>query len=136
MAQANGFEVFPTPVKGSLANYENIDNHQSGIHDYFKYLKYAFGRTTDIACNYIRRGRMSRADALEVVKERDGAYPHNYMGKSLGDILSEIDMTMDEFDDVCDRFSNKSLFCADADGKLIKDKSGRPVKINYDNNVG
>ena len=40
IAQAHGFETYPQPVEGSLVNYENLDNDQTGIHDYFKFLKY------------------------------------------------------------------------------------------------
>ena len=36
-------------------NYENLDNHQTGIHDYFKFLKFGFARATDIACLHVRR---------------------------------------------------------------------------------
>ena len=61
LAQAHGFETSRTTVEGSLVNYENLDNHQTGIHDYFKFLKFGFGRATDIACLHIRRGRLSRA---------------------------------------------------------------------------
>ncbi len=39
-AQANGFETLPQPVEGSMVNYENLDNPQTGIHDYFKFLKF------------------------------------------------------------------------------------------------
>ncbi len=51
-----------------MVNYENLDNHQTGIHDYFKFLKFGFGRATDLACLHIRRGRLTRADGLEAVK--------------------------------------------------------------------
>jgi N-acetyl sugar amidotransferase len=54
-AQAYGFEMSPNCVEGSLTNYENLDNYQTGIHDYFKYLKFGFGRATDIANNHLRR---------------------------------------------------------------------------------
>jgi len=43
IAQGYGFETKGTVVEGSLANYENLDNYQTGIHDYFKYLKFGFG---------------------------------------------------------------------------------------------
>ena len=46
-----------------MVNYENLDNHQTGIHDYFKFLKFGFGRATDIACLHVRRGRITREDA-------------------------------------------------------------------------
>ena len=133
ISQAYGFESHPTLVEGSLANYENLDNHQTGIHDYFKYLKFGFGRATDIANNHIRRGRLMRPDALEMVKRHDGMYPHTYLGRSLEDILREIDMTIDEFNKVCDRFTNKRLFQSDARGNLLRDKGFRLIKTNADN---
>ena len=58
--QAHGFETYHKAVEGSIVNYENLDNDQTGIHDYFKFLKYGFGRATDLACLHIRRGRLRR----------------------------------------------------------------------------
>ncbi len=132
-AQAHGFETRPTTVEGSLANYENLDNYQTGIHDYFKYLKFGFGRATDIACNHIRRGRLTRSDALWLVRRHDGVFPWTCLGRPIEDVLAEIDMTLDEFLKICDRFTNKKLFRRGDDGSLIKDREGNLTKINYDN---
>jgi hypothetical protein len=49
VAQVNGFQTYHKVVEGSMVNYENLDNHQTGIHDYFKFLKFGFGRATDLA---------------------------------------------------------------------------------------
>lgn len=132
-AQAYGFETFPHVVEGSLTSYENLDNYQTGIHDYFKFLKYGFGRATDIANNHIRRGRLARSDAVEMIKRCDGTYPHTYLGRPLREILAEIDMKVEEFDQVCDRFTNKRLFVRDNQGGLERDGRRNLVKINYDN---
>ena len=129
ISQGYGFETFPTMVEGALANYENLDNQQMGIHDYFKYLKYGFGRATDIANNHIRRGRMSRADGLNLVRRHDGKFPWSYLGKPLEDILGEFDMTVDEFVRICDRWTNKKLFKTDHDGKLVKDRHLNLTKL-------
>ena len=123
-AQAFGFRTFDRVVEGSLANYENLDNYQTGIHDYFKYLKYGFGRATDIANNHIRRGRMTRADAWRMVQRFDGKFPGTYLSRPLQEILSEIDMTVGEFMTVCDRFTNMRLFRTDNRGELIKTANG------------
>lgn len=133
LAQAYGFETYHKTVEGSLVNYENLDNHQMGIHDYFKFLKYGFGRATDWACLHIRRGRLSRQDAVKLVKTHDGTFPWEYLGCHLEDILKDIDMTLEEFIKVCDRFTNKKLFVCDSRGRLMKDKDGNLTKINYDN---
>ena len=126
ISQANGFETFPKTVEGSLVDYENLDNHQTGIHDYFKFLKFGFGRATDIACLHIRRGRLARADAFGLMARLDGRFPWTYLGKPLKDILAPIGMTLDEFVTVCDRFTNRRIFTFQ-DGAPVKDSTGRPI---------
>lgn len=133
IAQANGFTTLEHAVEGSMVNYENLDNHQTGIHDYFKFLKFGFSRATDIACLHVRRGRITRRDALEIVKVRDGGFPWTYLGKPLREILEPLGMSVEEFVKVCDRFTNKGIFKRDATGALIKDRHGNLEKRNYDN---
>jgi N-acetyl sugar amidotransferase len=129
IAQGHGFETVRTTVEGSLANYENLDNYQTGIHDYFKYLKFGFGRATDIANNHIRRGRLSREDAIALVKRHDGKFPWTYLGRPIADILREIDMTIDEFQLICDRYTNKRLFKSDNRGTPIRDRDGNLMPL-------
>jgi N-acetyl sugar amidotransferase len=132
-AQAHGFETLSTTVEGSMVSYENLDNYQTGIHDYFKFLKFGFGRATDLANNHIRRGRLSREDGLRLVRRHDGAYPATYLGRPLADILAEISVTQEEFDKICDRFTNKRLFVCDNRGVPVRQPNGTLIKINYDN---
>ena len=133
IAQANGFRTYDKVVEGSMVNYENLDNHQTGIHDYFKYLKFGFGRATDLACLHIRRGRVTRQDGLQAVKRLDGKFPWEYLGKPLEDILRPLDMTVDEFIRLCDKFTNKKIFKRDVSTALLKDRDGNLTKINDDN---
>jgi N-acetyl sugar amidotransferase len=133
IAQAHGFETYQRCVEGSLVNYENLDNAQTGIHDYFKFLKFGFGRATDLACLHVRRGRLSRTDALNLVKIHDGKFPWSYLGVPIDEVLSDIGLPIEEFMLICDRFTNKSLFVCDSDGNLVKDDKGNLTKINYDN---
>ena len=133
IAQANGFTTYDRTVEGSMVNYENLDNHQTGIHDYFKFLKFGFSRATDIACLHVRRDRISRQDALDIVRRLDGKFPWSYLGKPLAEILEPLDMSVDEFVTVCDRFTNKRIFKRDGAGALLKDSHGNLVKLNHDN---
>ena len=96
-------------------------------------LKFGFGRATDLVNNHIRRGRLSREDGLRLVRRHDGAYPHTYLGRPIGEILGEIGMTQAEFDKICDRFTNKRLFVCDNRGAPVRQKDGSLIKINYDN---
>ncbi len=133
IAQAHGFETLPHTVEGSLVNYENLDNHQTGIHDYFKFLKFGFGRASDIASLHVRRGRLSRSDAIKLVQKLDGKFPWTYLDCPLEEILRDLNMDIAEFSSICDRFTNKKLFLRDSRGNLVKDREGNLTKINYDN---
>jgi N-acetyl sugar amidotransferase len=133
VAQAHGFRTLDRFVEGSAVNYENLDNIQTGVHDYFKFLKYGFGRATDLVCSHIRRGRINREDGLKIVRMHDGKFPWTYLGHPLQEILDAIGLTLDEFTKVCDRFTNKKLFVCDARGNLVKDRHGNLTKVNDDN---
>ena len=133
IAKQNGFKAFNTRVEGSLVEYENLDNHQTGIHDYFKFLKFGFSRVTDIACLYIRRKRITREQAKEYIIKYDGKFPSKYLNKPLEEILKPLDLTLEEFEKCCDKFTNKNLFKKDKSGNLLKDTYGNLTKVIYDN---
>ena len=46
--------------------------------DYFKFLKYGFGRATDHTSIEIRYGRMTRKKGIEIVKKHEGKIPQKY----------------------------------------------------------
>ena len=110
-----------------------MDNHQTGIHDYFKFLKFGFGRATDLACSHIRRGRLSRHDGMQLVRLHDGKFPWTCLGKPIEKILAPLDLSIDESVRICDQFTNKALFVCNQDGSLKKDDGGNLTKTNYDN---
>ena len=96
-------------------------------------MKYGYDRVSDWGSLQIRRGRLKREEAIILSRENGGKYPHNYLGKNLHEILKYIDMTNDEFDDLCLKFTNKKLFQKNSDGSLKYDNSGNLIKLNYDN---
>lgn len=133
ISQAFGFRTPPGVAEGTMLPYEKIDNYLHGIHDYFKYLKYGFSRATDQACLHIRRDRITRQDGVEIIKRLDGKFPWSYIGKPLEKILEPFDMTVDEFEKICDRFTNKKIFLTDSKGNLVRDRHRNLTKVNYDN---
>jgi N-acetyl sugar amidotransferase len=124
VAKEHGFKTYFKDVEGSIVDYENLDNVYFRVHDYFKFLKYGYDRVTDWSSWHIRRGRMTREEAVRLNQERSGKFPEEYLGYSLSEILDEIDCSRDEFIKICDKFTNKSLFLLDKNNNLIKDKSG------------
>lgn len=131
ISQAYGFNTLNRNIEGSCVNYENLDNYQVGIHDYFKFLKFGFSRASDLASMHVRRGRLSREDACTIVRLHDGKFPWTYLGKPLEEILRPLDISCEEFVRICDKFTNKKLFLKDPKGNLAKDQQGNLTKIKY-----
>ena len=133
IAKAYGFETPGKAVEGSCVDYQNLDNCQTGLHDYFMYLKYGFGRTTYHTCLQIRHGRITRGMGLDIVKRLDGKFPWTYLGKPIEEILEPMGMTVDEFVAICDKFTNKSLFKTNRHGDLERDRQGNLILLQHDN---
>ncbi|EFQ23510.1 N-acetyl sugar amidotransferase [Aminomonas paucivorans DSM 12260] len=131
ISQAHGLTTYPSAIEGSCVNYENLDNYQTGVHDYFKFLKFGFGRTSDLTSLHVRRGRMTREDACAIVRRLDGKFPWSYLGKPLEAILDPLELTVGDFIELCDRYTNKELFVLDSKGDLKKDRRGNLIK-KYD----
>lgn len=110
IASQKGFKTWYGAVEGIGYDYENLDNHQTGIHDYYKYIKYGFGRCTDLVCNHIRRMNITREEGKEIVLNFDGKWPSSYLGKPLEAILEPLELSIEEFIEITNKFTNKELF--------------------------
>ena len=124
-----GFTLHDGPSEGTFTNYENLDNKIQGIHDYFKWLKFGYGRTTDNASVQIRLNWLNREEAMKLVREYEGKLPERY----LNEFLDQWDMSRDEFFKIADKFTNKELFKKNGNGNLLRNEFGNLEKINYDN---
>lgn len=133
VAQSNGMETLSQPVEGSYVNYENLDNHQNGIHEYLKILKHGYGRITDQASILIRRGIITRSQGLEIVKKNEIKFPWTYLGKPVEKIIEPLGLNLDQLIAIFDSFTNRKIFKTNKDGSIFKDNNGNVVKINYDN---
>lgn len=135
ISKENGFESFPQIVENCYFNFEKLDNYQHGIHDYFKFLKYGFGRASDQVSLLIRKKIISREEGIKIVRKYEGLFPNSYLGKSIKEILDNVDLSLEEFTKICDKFTNKKIFKCNQAGELIKDDFGNLVKMheNFNN---
>ena len=124
-----GFNLNPELKEGTYDDWENLDVKFTVFHDYFKFLKYGFGRATDHASLEIRYKRLTREEGLKLVKQYEGKIPTKY----LQEFLNQAEVSEEEFHQICDKFTNKDLFKKDINGNLLKDKDGNLEKIMYDN---
>jgi N-acetyl sugar amidotransferase len=125
IVKKHGFSVKNDgPVEGTYTNYENLDEKMHGLHDYLKYVKYGFGRTTDHACIDIRNNRLSRKEGLELVKKFEGKYPH----LSVNAFVEYSGLTKYEIDKIIDSYTNPLIFSQDDNGNFLKDNDENLIR--------
>ena len=101
----------------SVANWwphENLDNAQTGLHDYMMWRKYGFGRACSQLSVDIRAGRISREDALIELEAREGKFPIVYAGVSASAMLDRIGITYPYLWEVMEKFTNKAIYAGNA----------------------
>lgn len=92
------------PSAANWWKWENLDNAQTGIHDYFMFLKYGFGRGCQQISVDVRKGYVTREQALQWVKEHDHLPPNQYAGAPIGAVLEHIGMSTNTFNECVERF--------------------------------
>ena len=121
-----GFSENDEVKEGTYDKWENLDVYFTVFHDYFKFLKYGFGRTTDHTSIEIRYERITRAQGIELIKKYEGKIPRKYLDK----FLKSADISEQEFHDICDKFTNKEIFLTNEDGSIKKDDEKNPILKN------
>jgi len=98
--------------EGTIENYNQIDSPSYLINQWFKYPKYGHSSVTEMASRYIRAERMSREEAVRLVNERD----HKLDQQVLDDYCSFVNITVQEFFRIADKWYNHDLFEQDRYG--------------------
>jgi len=117
MIDEYGFEVNPEPFERTYRRMSNLDDmHENGMHDYLKFIKFGYGRTTDHACKDIRNGVMPRSEGVELVRKMD-----HIKSRDLVRWLNYVGMTENEFDAIADSFRSPRVWSKNSDGDWEKD---------------
>lgn len=117
VAKSHGFTERKRPIMG-LYNYADLDCMRIVIHHYFKWLKFGFNRITDNACNEIRKGRMTREEAIRLVKERDGIKPPK---EYIEYFCRYVGITTGHFWEVAEKFRNHDIWKKDENSEWYID---------------
>lgn len=77
MIEAYGYET--ALQQRTFDTYCDVDCvHYSGVHDYIKFLKWGYGKVVDHACREIRWGRLTRDEAVSLVKQYQFRLPTDF----------------------------------------------------------
>lgn len=101
-----GLEEATTQNSGTYTNFAQNDDFLYDLHTHLMYLKFGFGRANQDASIDIRRGAMTRDQAVQLTKLYDNELPSTYLSR----YLHYFDMTEHEFSSVIDNWADRSLF--------------------------
>ena len=97
----------PNPLKNpDLTGTSMVDEDFININMMLRYLKFGFGRTSDLMNEEIRYGRISRENAIKLVEKYDGNFDLDILER----FCSYIKISISEFWETTDKYANKELF--------------------------
>ena len=116
-----GFIESEVDFERTYRRMSNLDDmHENGLHDYLRWVKFGYGRTTDHASKDIRNNHMTRNEGVSETLERDHIKP-----KDLERWLSYVGWSEKEFDKIADSFRDPRVWWI---------KNGLWIKKNIDGN--
>jgi N-acetyl sugar amidotransferase len=101
-----GLQEADSSNAGTFTNFSQNDQALYALHTYLMYLKFGFGRANQDASIEVRRGAMTREQAVNLVRLYDGHYPEEFVSL----YLEYYQMSQKAFDEVINRYANKDLF--------------------------
>ncbi len=101
---------------GDLSNASMLDEEFTNINMMIKYFKFGFGRTTDLVCENIRGGSLSRKEGIPIIEAYDGVCDDEIIER----YCKYVGLSAKEFWHITNQWVNPNLF-------LISDNA-RPVK--------
>jgi N-acetyl sugar amidotransferase len=112
VAKARGFRWADQPATGYYAFADIDDEFLITIHHWMKWYKFGFTRLWDNLSLEIRAGRMSRARALEIVREAGEERPLDEIGR----FCEYVGISMERFFDIAEAFRNRDIWHRSVDG--------------------
>lgn len=105
-AENTGFQANSERTEGTYSKYSSIDDRIDMFHYYTTMAKFGIGRATYDAAQEVRNGKITREEAVQLVKRYDQEFPKKYFK----DFLEYISLTEDEFHATVDRFRSPHLW--------------------------
>lgn len=107
-----GFQANPERTPGTYSKYSSIDDKIDMFHYFTTLIKFGIGRATYDAAQEVRNGKITREEAVHLVRKYDQEFPERFYA----DFLDYIDMTDAEFWETVDRFRSPHLWKKNANG--------------------
>lgn len=106
VAQQHGFKVREEGPKTGYYNYADIDDDFISLHHFLKWYKFGITRSWDNLSIEIRNNRMTREQAIELLRHRGDETPHDDIEK----FCAFTGITKERFFQVAERFRNHDIW--------------------------
>ena len=117
-AALNGLTLRPNEelITGDISNASMLDEDFTNINMMLKYYKFGFGRATDLVCEMIRDGSITREDGIDLVDQYDGLCDDVIIEK----YCNYVNISIDIFWEIARKWSNKCIFDIDSSQKPVR----------------
>ena len=96
----------PRKRAGFYGQFQSIDDYMDDLYLWLTWPKFGYCITTKYASVDIREGTISREDAIEMMKQYEGEFPHN----TINHILKYLKMEEKEFWPIVEKFINPEIW--------------------------
>lgn len=101
-----GFSANPERTPGTYSKYSSIDDKIDMFHYFTTLIKFGIGRATYDAAQEVRNDKITREEAVHLVKKYDQEFPSKFFDA----FLEYIDTTKVEFETTVDKFRSPHLW--------------------------
>ena len=105
-SENTGFKPNTERTEGSYSKYSSIDDKIDNFHYYTSLIKFGIGRATSDAAQEIRNKKITREEAVSLVRQFDNEFPKKYFKE----FLEYIGIDEETFFDTVDKFRSSHLW--------------------------
>jgi hypothetical protein len=105
-SENTGFKANTERTEGSYSKYSSIDDKIDPFHYFTTLIKFGIGRATYDAAQEVRNNKITREEAVALVKRYDHEFPHKYYSE----FLEYIDTSDEEFRAIVDKHRSPHLW--------------------------
>ena len=117
-AENTGFQANPVRTEGTYSKYSSIDDKIDPFHYYTTLIKFGLGRCSYDAAQEVRNEKITRNEAIELVRKFDHEFPKKYFE----DFLRYINIDKDLFFKTINHFRSPHLWEKKGNDWILKQK--------------
>ena len=101
---------------GTYSRYTEIDDKIVPFHFYMTYIKFGYGRATVDAAQEVRNSKITRDEAIYLIKKFDHEFPEKYAME----FCEYIGITLNEFYKIVDSFRSPHIWIKNGDNWMLR----------------